>query len=396
MSAITLDQTKIAGVFIPPELGYLLPTSYNGSINANFIDTTTRNTSINALLLAARNATFYVYDQEFYSILGPSPATRIITYGTPDTSHEAGVWLPDRNEIWFSSWIDLGAHQMSILDLNTYTITPANITYPFPGSPNLLGGDYFNGTLFFTEAGSKNASLPPAIYSVDPSTGVASIVLNTYYGVHLNTIDDLFWLSPNTSAGSTSCTHSGPALFFSSLDLGANGEPQYSDAVLPNGVFRYTPSTKSLQQVISRGDILAPNGLRASPEGKYLYVTDSAVLPLSGPGANSWGQPAIYRFELDEDCFPVNKRLFSLPRSGIANTITIDREGRVWTAESNGVVVRDGRGRELGAFNDETLRNTRDGNSQFALAGDKLVVFSGERVQVIQLGQNVTTPAGLI
>ena len=382
-------QTDVVGVMIPADLSYLLPEPYQGDINANFIDTTTQNSSINAVLAAARNATFYAYDQEFYTIVGPSPSIRVVPTQDASFAREAGVWASDYNQVWFTTAED--SIPYAILDLNDYSLQIPSNSSLFKLNPILSGGEYFNGTVYFAGIGSKNQSLVPAVYSVDPVTGSASTVLNSYYGVPLNSVDDLAWVSPQSSQTNTSQAH----LFFTTLDLGANGETEFSDAVLPNAVFRYTPSTKSLQAVISRADILAPNGISADPSGKYLYVTDVALTALTGPGSNSSGSTAIYRFDLDEDCKPVNKHLIAIPRSGVADGIHIDDFGRVWTAEYNGVVVRNSQGRELGVFNGEQLVDEASARIlNFALAGDKLVILGGDSVSVIQLAQNVTRPGG--
>ena len=85
-----------------------------------------------------------------------------------------------------------------------------------------------------------------------------------------------------------------------------------------------------------------------------------------------------------------------MPRTGYADGIKVDDLGRVWTAEGSGVVVRNARGKELGVFNGEQLIDDSEAPiSNFGLAGDKLVILAGNQVSVIQLGQNVTTPAAM-
>lgn len=390
------QKIPLTGVSIPPEYAYLLSQPYTGNLNKNFIDTQTANSSANNVFAAARNVQYYFFDQEFMTILGPSPTIQLAANHSGPLAHEAGVWVPDHNQVWFTSDGDPVPPQFySYIDLDTNVVTTP--TDPaVQGGVNPAGGSYFGGLVYFAALGNISESLAPAVYSIDPVTLTSTLVLDSYFGVHLNSIDDMAWVGPNTTHGSTSCTHPGEAnLFFTTIDLGANHEPGFSQAVLPNAVFRFTPSTKSLQAVISRGDILAPNGISADPRGKYLYVTDSALTLLSGPGSNSSGSPAIYRYELDADCNPMNKQLFATVRSGLADGIHVDNFGRVWTAEFNGIVVRNSRGKELGVFNAEQLVEPAFSPiSNFALAGDKLVILSGDHIWVVQLGQNVTTPAG--
>jgi hypothetical protein len=87
---IASAQKPLTGVFVPPELTYLLPLPYTGDINTNFVEAKTSNSSINGLFASARNATFYAYDAEFYDILGKEP---MITTIPSDHAHEAGVWV---------------------------------------------------------------------------------------------------------------------------------------------------------------------------------------------------------------------------------------------------------------------------------------------------------------
>ncbi|EOO00133.1 putative lactonohydrolase protein [Phaeoacremonium minimum UCRPA7] len=356
-------QTGSGGVSIPPEYYYLLPAGYEGSINANFIDTETGNSSIDAILAAARNSTFYAYDDSFYTIVDASPQITTISASNSTfvAAKEGGVWVPEHNQVWFDGGGD-DPRPYYILDMSTYEITPpGNNTIP----PIVSGGSYHDGAVYFASLGLKSLSAVPAIYAIDVVTG------------------------------SSSCAHPGEDnLFFTTLDLGANGETWLSDAVLPNAVWRFTPSTKTVQAVISRGDILAPNGIAADPNGNHLYVSDVALVQLTGPGSNSSGSPAIYKFDLDADCNPVNKRLFAIDRSGLADGMKVDNYGRVWTAEWNGIVVRDSRGRELGVFNGEQLVEDEYAPIEnFALAGDKLVILAGDKILVVQLNQDVTDPA---
>jgi gluconolactonase len=103
---------------------------------------------------------------------------------------------------------------------------------------------------------------------------------------------------------------------------------------------------------------------------------------------------AVFRFEVDEECRVGKKVLFALPRTGVADGIQVDNFGKVWTAEGEGIVVRDSTGRELGVFNSEVLADEESYPiNMFSLAGKELVVLAGDRPHVLSLGQNVSTPA---
>jgi len=129
---------------------------------------------------------------------------------------------------------------LTVLDLNTYTVKPANVTMPLLGNPNFIDGGYYKGEVFSTGCENKNASSPRGISSIDPIIGSGSTIIRTYNGVSFKTMDYLYWVLANTSADSTSCTHAGEDnLFFTSIDLSANGETNYLDTILNNVVYRY-------------------------------------------------------------------------------------------------------------------------------------------------------------
>lgn len=52
--------------------------------------------------------------------------------------------------------------------------------------------------------------------------------------------------------------------------------------------------------------------------------------------------------------------LFAITRSGIPDGLHVNDHRNVWSAEYDGIVVRDPRGRELGFFNAEVLVKTHD------------------------------------
>lgn len=135
--------------------------------------------------------------------------------------------------------------------------------------------------------------------------------------------------------------------------------------------------------MISRFGLSFPDGVRVSPDQKYLYVTDfignqwSALLGV----ASEIGSPAIYRYDLDADMRPTNRQFFWL-----------SEEGRVWTAEGDGVVVRRPDGKILGVFNSLVFGNAGlIPIANFALAGDVLVILGGDNLFTIQLGEVVNS-----
>lgn len=65
--------------------------------------------------------------------------------------------------------------------------------------------------------------------------------------------------------------------------------------------------------------------------------------------------------------------MFAMPRSGTSDGLHVDNDGRLWSAEYNGIVVRNSRGKGLSVFNVEQLVKDWEHSNpivNFALAGE--------------------------
>lgn len=305
---------------------------------------------VNEIFAKARNATYYAFDEEFYTILGgPSPDIEEVALGSKHLYYEGGGWLFDRNEVWMASEI---LTVISVLNLETYRTTTLDI--PALRDTNPVGFDYHDGLVYVACAGNEttpNGAL--AVYAVDPGTLEVTPILNNFFGLRTLVADDITIVKPNTAEGATSCTVPGETnIFFTSFSLGSQGFPFTLPETLPNAGWRFSPQPQSLQGAIARADVKSPNGICVDPSGRCLYVTDTDAPQnrgnaIAGGGAQSSGSSAIFRFDLDEDCIPYNKKLIDLVRS-YADGLHIDDYGRIWTAEYDGIVVRKRRGKILG------------------------------------------------
>lgn len=298
------------------------------------------------------------------------------------------------------------AAYLSILNLNTNTVS--NVTYANNAHPQIFpnGGTWLART---NKVYIGNAE-PGEIWSIDAKTHQADLVLNSYFGLSFPLVDDLAFATQN-NIGTSVCRYAAVRtdktdsdyLFFTVVDPKGFGYEQFPTAQLPNGVWRYDTSRKVLVNVLGRNQVLVPNGVRFAPDQRTLYVTDSSTTQMFGPGiggvngmgpANGGGQ-YIWRFQLGADMFPTEQTLFAFVRSGIADGIHVDDAGRVWTAEFDGIVVRNAQGKELGVFNAQAFGA---GNAppneiaNFALAGDTLVVLAGDRLWTVKLAQVVVSP----
>lgn len=376
-----LDTSIDTTILIDPESTYLILPDYHGNINQSFVDTQTSNTKLSVLLTSGKSSAFISYDPEFLKLLGTNPIASLIAQRNYSFANEAGIWVPDRNEVWFTSSSIDDTTTISVLNLDTSEIFTPNTSIPII-NPN--GGTYFNHLVYL--AGDGNATTSPAIYAIDPATGYTEIIINSYFGIPFNGPNDLTWVNH----------HGTPYLFFTDDPLSSlyDGGPS---AFLPDAVWRFSPTTKSLVPVISRADILVPNGINVNAAMNTLYVTDTTPITTTDSGGYNSGSNAIYKFDLDTDLFPINKRLIGISRMGIPDGIHIDDQNRIWTAEGEGIIVRNNVGKVLGLFNAELFLDDPVGEpgieiANFALAGDVLVVEGSGKLWTVKLAEVVVSP----
>ncbi|KAJ0318061.1 hypothetical protein COL5a_010808 [Colletotrichum fioriniae] len=367
-------------VSIPYELTYLLPPPFDGNLFHSFVNgTNTSDASTNELLQSAIRAPFISYDDEFLALLGQNPAIELIEERPGNFAGEAGVWISDRNEVWYTTWINDGPTHVEILNLNNNSIRNLTSSTPLE-NPN--GGFYHQGLIYFTCLRDDSRGWSGGVVSVDPETGHVETVLNSYFGLKFDNIDDVAWVTqPGTNNS---------YMFITILPF---AEGSTTTDRLPQGLWRWDPQNKVLLPAISRTEFPVANGIRPSRDQKTLWVTDFGGEERS----RIWGlpaqvgAPAIYSYELDQNVWPVNKRIFGVSRMQAPDGIRIDDKGRVWTGEGEGVVVRSSQGKVIGVFNGQYF--TRDPVNtaivQFELAGDVLVVLGQNKLWTVKLAETV-------
>ena len=325
------------------------------------------------------------------------PPKLVVDNGPPPFAYETGVWLYDHNQIWFTSPVQNspGSSHITIFDFQTNKLFTPNFTTTIPGllplqNPN--GGYYFNGKVYQTLAGSNITG--GSVVAIDPVSFSVTEVVNSYFGLPFSSIDDVTWAKYVNGSGS--CNTPGQShMFFSMVDFSSAFGYSYLPPVLPNSYWRFTPETGTLRPVIPRDEVYIPNGVAVDSTFTHLFVTDFTQTSLYGGGSKSIGSTAIYRYDLDSDCMPRNRILFGFPRSGSADGTKVDDQGRVWTAEFEGVVVRNKEGKVIGVFNKEYFLGSVTPETEianFILAGDQLVILALEQIWIVPLSQVVTSP----
>lgn len=174
-------------VSIPYEYTYLLPDGFQGDSNYTFVNSTsTSNNEINRTLEEAKDAPIISYDQSFLDIVGSNPEVKLVEqrHEGQDFAYEMGVWVPERNSVWFTSSVSGNRIPPALyeLDLSTNAISEVK-TAQAVINPN--GGYYYQGKVWIATY-PNNQSYPGGIVSVDVKTLEVETITNSYFGLRYN------------------------------------------------------------------------------------------------------------------------------------------------------------------------------------------------------------------
>ena len=145
-----------------------------------------------------------------------------------------------------------------------------------------------NGNLLACEGGGRR------LVSINPQ-GKVEVLVEEYRGKKFNSLNDL-WIDPKGG------------IYFTDPRYGRRDDMQQGG----EHVYYLTPNRKEVKRVID--DMVRPNGIIGTPDGKVLYVTD--------PGGSK-----TFRYTINEDGTLSNKKLFASQGS---DGMTIDNQGNVY------------------------------------------------------------------
>lgn len=169
---------------------------------------------------------------------------------------EAGVWIRERSEVWYTTWINDGPTRVEILNLADRNIRSLSSSMPLE-NPN-RGYDH-QGLVYFTCLRNDSRGWPGGVVSVDPETGHVEWILNSYFGLKFDSIDDVTWVTqPGTN-------HS---FMFITILPNPEGTEKGENDTLPQGLWRWDPQAKLLLPAISRTEFPVANGVRVSRDQK--------------------------------------------------------------------------------------------------------------------------------
>jgi gluconolactonase len=214
-------------------------------------------------------------------------------------------------------------------------------------------GLYFdkNGNLLACEGGGRR------LVSIDPK-GNVTVLTDKYEGKRFNSLNDL-WIDPKGG------------VYFT--------DPRYGnrDGMEQDGehVYYLSPDRKKLTRVIS--DMVRPNGVIGTPDGKTLYVADH-------------GGSKTFAYKVSEDGTLAGKKLFAPEGS---DGMTIDNEGNVYlTTKVVAVYNKDGQKIESIPAPEQPANVTFGGSDNQTLFITAQTSLYSVRMQVKGAGQQQAAP----
>lgn len=319
-------------------------------------------------LLASRSASFISYSHEFNDLIGYNAKLKLLESRPINTpfAHEGGIYVPETNEVWFTAnQLPTQNTNVSGVNLDTNTIQQIHIKSPIL-TPN--GLNYFDGLVYICSQGDQTT--PGAIYAVNPTTLVSRLVVNSWFGLRLN--------SPNDVIFSTRIARRKYMWFTDPIFAyvqGFGGLPQVG-----TNVYRFDLVTEELRPVIT--DLKAPNGIALDQNETTLYVTDTVADSLG------YSRYFVHAYDLNDDGLPISRRIFSVSSLGSPDGIKVDKAGRVWIAEADGINVRDKHGTLLGVILGRNLCQSGV-ISNFALINNTVIILAQEQLWRLDLAMSV-------
>lgn len=291
-------------------------------------------------MASSQPQSFAVHNDAFHAVTGSDPTLELLLSNTKYAfAHEAGVFIPSRNELFITSNIFPDSTGTPTIQVSKVTLSPDRTAQSTTceelqidaikmgnGGVNYRKGNDSESSILFCVQGTKDPKYPSGIYEMESTAPYATKPLITsFHGRNFNSVNDVV-------------VHSDGSIWFTDpiygFEQGFRPAPQ-----LPNQVYRFDPRTGSIRAVAD--GFGRPNGICFSPDEKVCYITDTDWV--HGDGTFDLMRPSsIYAFDVSWYSgapFLTNRRLFAFVDVGVPDGIKCDENGNVYSGCGDGVNV---------------------------------------------------------
>ncbi|KAI0105030.1 lactonohydrolase [Nemania sp. FL0031] len=320
-------------------------SSMSGVFHRGPLDVYGSTTVANQSFSVMMNASFIVFDDsKGRAVLGSQPTVQNM-FTIDNEGVEAPAYDPDTNQLWIGG-LETDDTSQYVVNLNQANpkIETRTLKPPIYAANGMR---YRNGRVWVSAAGGNDtlAGGPyhPGIYSFDPKTGESRVEANNYYGWFINSANDL------------DIDASGRVWFTDPL-YSRNAGVNVNAPVIQASVYRYDPSSGEIRVVDDTLEF--PNGITFSPDGKTLYVSNTAAGVGNTDPNVSWqeagpltyvpiGKRTIYAFDVESDGSLRNRRPIYTSMDYVPDGMRVASNGYLLTAAGHGVDILDPTGVHL-------------------------------------------------
>lgn len=281
------------------------------------------------------------HDARFAELLGKDAA--LLSLYDQALFSEGPVWWPARSQLVWSDiegrrvmgWSPDGAVDV-VLDA-----TPFN-------NGNAVDAE---GRLLHCEHGRRCISRTDL-------DGTTTVLVTHFQGRRLNSPNDL------VVGADGAIWFSDPTYGIENPRQGCPAEPELEH----RGVYRFDPRTESLARM---AELVQPNGLAFSPDGRTLYVSDTDL-----------GRHEILAFDVGANGALTGRRVFRVIGPGVPDGFCVDARGWLWSSSGSGVQVFSADAEPLGLIPTPHTCS----NCAFGPDGRRLFITGEESLWAIDLG----------
>lgn len=201
-----------------------------------------------------------------------------------------------------------------------------------------IDGTYFmNGNALDAEGRLVHCEHGRRCISRSEGTGDPVPIITHFEGKRLNSPNDV------TVASDGTIWFTDPTFGLLMPSQGSLMEPELDH----RSVYRFDPRDGALRRM---ADFEQPNGLFFSPDGRTLYVSDTALSLNEIPGPETGKTHKIEAFDVAKDGSLSNRRFFCHTHHGYPDGFKVDARGWIWTTAGDGIHVFAPEGTQLGYF----------------------------------------------